>query len=54
MFCKVKKINIYIYISWNVPYAHSPGVHGRFYGLDLETEMVVLENKLKSFLDYVS
>ena len=28
-----------------VPYVHNPGVHGRFYGLDLKKEMVALENK---------
>ena len=34
-----------------VPYVHNPGVHGRFYGLDLKKEMVVLENKPWRSLD---
>ena len=28
-----------------VPYIHNPGVHGRFYELNIKKEMVILENK---------
>ena len=36
---------------WYVRYVHNPGVHGRFNGLDIIKEMVVLENKPRSSLD---
>ena len=37
-----KKVGTYIY----VPYVHNPGVHGRFYGLDLKKGNGHFENKL--------
>ena len=38
----------YIFIC---AYIHNPRVHGRFYGLDLKKELVVLENKPLRTLD---
>ena len=32
-------------ITLYVPFIHNPGVHGRFYRLNLKMEVVVLENK---------
>ena len=34
-----------------VPHIHNPGVHGKFYGLGVKKEMIVLENKPWRSLD---
>ena len=44
--CPYVVVYIYIYMCVCVLYVHNLGVmHGRFYGLNLKREMVVLENK---------
>ena len=47
-------VGIYIYMLAYIficAYIHNPRVHGRFYGLDLKKELVVLENKPLRMLD---
>ena len=41
-------MSVYIH----VPYVHNLGVHGRFYGLNLKTEMVVIESRPWQSLDW--
>ena len=48
-YCRV--CPLVIQMSAYVPYVHNPEVHGRFYGLDLKKEIVVLYNKPCMSLD---
>ena len=44
-------IYMLVYVCVCVPYVYNPAVHGRFYGLYLKMEMIVLENKPWRSLD---